>query len=100
MWATLTDHLEIVYGAVLAAATVILLTPAVGGMARLLGVVDKPGTRRLNRRAVPRLGGPALFFRVFIPAPPVLPPRSPTGGVLLGAAGPAPGGAGRGPPRP
>src|SRR4051812_22446630 len=86
MWATLTDHLEIVYGAVLAAAIVILLTPAVGGMARLLGVVDKPGTRRLNRRAVPRLGGLALFFGIFIPALAFLPLGSETRGLLLGAA--------------
>src|SRR4051794_3091233 len=86
MWATLTDHLEIVYGAVLAAATVILLTPAVGGMARLLGVVDKPGTRRLNRRAVPRLGGLALFFGIFVPALAFLPLGSETRGLLLGAA--------------
>src|SRR4051794_41788825 len=99
MWATLTDHLEIVYGAVLAAATVILLTPAVGGMARLLGVVDKPGTRRLNRRAVPRLGGLAPFFGVFIPAPPVLPLRSQNRGLLLRAAGPATGGGARALPR-
>src|SRR3954471_2766900 len=86
MWTTLTNHLEIVYGAMLAAATVILLTPAVGGMARLLGVVDKPGTRRLNRRAVPRLGGLALFFGIFIPALAFLPLGSETRGLLLGAA--------------
>src|SRR3954467_10459115 len=86
MWATLTDHLEIVYGAVLAAAIVILLTPAVGGMARLRGGVDKPGARRLNRRAVPRLGGLALFFGIFIPALAFLPLGSETRGLLLGAA--------------
>ena len=41
MLQTLTDHLEIVWGALLAAAIVVLLTPAVGGMARLLGAVDR-----------------------------------------------------------
>jgi len=55
MWETLTDHLEVIWGAVAACGIVILLTPAVGGMARMLGVVDEPGARRLNRRAVPRL---------------------------------------------
>ena len=39
---TLADHLEVVWGALLAAAIVVLLTPAVGGMARLLGAVDRP----------------------------------------------------------
>ncbi len=46
----------------MAFAVVVALTPAVGGMARLLGVVDKPGGRRVNRRPVPRLGGLALFL--------------------------------------
>src|SRR4030095_12595363 len=48
LWQTLTDNLEVVWGAILAAAIVVLLTPAVGGMARLLGVVDEPGSRRVN----------------------------------------------------
>jgi UDP-GlcNAc:undecaprenyl-phosphate/decaprenyl-phosphate GlcNAc-1-phosphate transferase len=86
MWSTLSDHPEVVYGAVLALVIVILLTPAVGGMARLLGVVDEPGTRRLNRRAVPRLGGLALFFGIFVPALAFLPLGSETRGLLLGAA--------------
>ena len=46
MLRTLADNLEIVWGALLAAAIVVLLTPAVGGMARLLGVVDRPEGRR------------------------------------------------------
>ena len=86
MWSTLSDHPEILYGTVLAFAIVVLLTPAVGGMARLLGVVDQPGGRRLNRRAVPRLGGIALFFGIFVPALAFLPLGSETRGLLLGAA--------------
>ena len=83
---TLADHLEIVWGALLAASIVVLLTPAVGGMARLLGVVDRPDGRRLNRRTVPRLGGIALFFGVFVPALAFLDLSSETRGLLLGAA--------------
>src|ERR671935_18836 len=86
MWETLTDHLEVLWGAALALAIVILLTPAVGGMARMLGVVDRPGARRLNRRAVPRLGGLALFFGIFVPALAFLPFGRETKGLLLGAA--------------
>ena len=86
MWTTLTDHLEVLYGAVLALVIVILLTPAVGGMARLLGVVDRPGARRMNRRAVPRLGGLALFFGIFVPALAFLPLGRETKGLLLGMA--------------
>jgi UDP-GlcNAc:undecaprenyl-phosphate GlcNAc-1-phosphate transferase len=83
---TLADNLEIVWGALLAAAIVVLLTPAVGGMARLLGVVDRPEGRRLNRRTVPRLGGLALFFGIFVPALAFLPLGRETKGVLLGMA--------------
>ena len=83
---TLADHLEVVWGALLAAAIVILLTPAVGGMARLLGVVDRPEGRRLNRSTVPRLGGLALFFGIFVPALAFLDLSGESRGLLLGAA--------------
>src|SRR5436309_13573386 len=83
---TLADHLAVVWGALLAASIVVLLTPAVGGMARLLGVVDRPEGRRLNRRTVPRLGGLALFLGVFVPALAFLDLLGATRGLLLGAA--------------
>jgi len=86
MWNTLTNHLEVLYGAALALVIVVLLTPAVGGMARMLGVVDRPGARRLNRSAVPRLGGLALFFGIFVPALAFLPLGRETKGLLLGMA--------------
>jgi UDP-GlcNAc:undecaprenyl-phosphate/decaprenyl-phosphate GlcNAc-1-phosphate transferase len=86
MFHTLADHLEIVWGALLAAAIVVLLTPAVGGMARLLGVVDRPEGRRLNRSTVPRLGGLALFFGIFVPALAFIDLSGETRGLLLGAA--------------
>jgi UDP-GlcNAc:undecaprenyl-phosphate GlcNAc-1-phosphate transferase len=86
MLQTLADHLEVVWGALLAAAIVVLLTPAVGGMARLLGVVDRPEGRRLNRSTVPRLGGLALFFGIFVPALAFLDLSGESRGLLLGAA--------------
>src|SRR3954447_17431474 len=86
MWSTLSDHPEVVYGAVLALVIVVLLTPAVGGMARLLGVVDRPGERRLNRRTVPRLRGVAAFFGGMVPALAFLDLSGETRGLLLGAA--------------
>jgi UDP-GlcNAc:undecaprenyl-phosphate GlcNAc-1-phosphate transferase len=77
---------EVLYGAVIAFAIVVLLTPAVGGMARLLGAVDRPDSRRLNRRPVPRLGGLAIFFGILVPALAFLDLSSESRGVLLGAA--------------
>ncbi len=77
---------EVLYGAVIAFAIVVLLTPAVGGMARLLGAVDRPDSRRLNRRPIPRLGGLAIFFGILVPALAFLDLSSESRGVLLGAA--------------
>jgi UDP-GlcNAc:undecaprenyl-phosphate GlcNAc-1-phosphate transferase len=83
---TLRANPEVVYGAIAALVIVILLTPAVGGMARLLGVVDRPDARRLNPNPVPRLGGLAIFFGIFVPALAFLELGRETRGVLLGAA--------------
>jgi UDP-GlcNAc:undecaprenyl-phosphate/decaprenyl-phosphate GlcNAc-1-phosphate transferase len=77
---------EVLYGAALALLVVVLLTPAVGGMARLLGVVDRPDRRRLNRNPIPRLGGIALFLGVLVPALAFLPIGREIRGLLLGAA--------------
>ena len=77
---------EVLYGAAIALLIVVLLTPAVGGMARLLGVVDNPGERRLNRRPIPRLGGLAIFLGILVPSLAFLDLSSEMRGILLGAA--------------
>jgi UDP-GlcNAc:undecaprenyl-phosphate GlcNAc-1-phosphate transferase len=82
----LRDTPEVLYGALLALVVVVLLTPAVGGMARLLGVVDRPEGRRLNRNPIPRLGGIALFLGILVPALAFLPIEREIRGLLLGAA--------------
>jgi UDP-GlcNAc:undecaprenyl-phosphate GlcNAc-1-phosphate transferase len=84
----LRDTPEVLYGAAIALLVVVLLTPAVGGMARLLGAVDRPGddSRRLHRRPVPRLGGLAIFLGIVVPALAFLDLSGEMRGVLLGAA--------------
>jgi UDP-GlcNAc:undecaprenyl-phosphate GlcNAc-1-phosphate transferase len=79
---------EVLYGAAIALLVVVLLTPAVGGMARLLGAVDRPGDdgRRLHRRPVPRLGGLAIFLGIVVPSLAFLDLSGEMRGVLLGAA--------------
>jgi UDP-GlcNAc:undecaprenyl-phosphate/decaprenyl-phosphate GlcNAc-1-phosphate transferase len=87
LWSELTSNLEVVWGAIVALVVVVLLTPAVGGMARLLGVVDRSeGGRRPSAGRVPRLGGIALFLGIFVPSLAFLPLGGEMRGILLGAA--------------
>src|SRR3954463_12810571 len=82
----LSDHLQVVWGALVAFVVVVLLTPAVGGMARMLGVVDRPGGRRVNRSPVPPVGGVPLFPGFVVPALAFLDLNRDARGLLLGAA--------------
>jgi UDP-GlcNAc:undecaprenyl-phosphate/decaprenyl-phosphate GlcNAc-1-phosphate transferase len=81
----LRDNPEVLYGAAAALLIVVLLTPAVGGMARILGVVDRPEERRLNRRPIPRLGGLAIFLGIVVPALAFLRLGDEMRGILIGA---------------
>ncbi len=87
MWQTLRDNPEVVWGFLLALGVVLVLTPAVGRFARILGVVDQPGeSRRLHLRPIPRLGGIALLLGIFVPALAFLQLGGAYRGILLGAA--------------
>jgi UDP-GlcNAc:undecaprenyl-phosphate GlcNAc-1-phosphate transferase len=82
-----TAHMDVLWGFLVALAVVLVLTPAVGRVARVLGVVDEPGEqRRMHLRAVPRLGGLAIFLGIFIPALAFLELTPAYRGILLGAA--------------
>ena len=87
MWETFRSHLDVLWGFVVALGIVLVLTPAVGRVARVLGVVDEPlDRRRVHLAVVPRLGGVALFLGLFIPALAFLELNGPYRGILLGAA--------------
>jgi UDP-GlcNAc:undecaprenyl-phosphate/decaprenyl-phosphate GlcNAc-1-phosphate transferase len=84
---TFLDYKDVLWGFLIALAVVLALTPAVGRVARILGVVDEPGEkRRLHRVPVPRLGGVAIFLGIIIPSLAFLPLDGPYRGILLGAA--------------
>ncbi|MGI8972785.1 MAG: glycosyltransferase family 4 protein [Gaiella sp.] len=86
MFDDLRSSPEVVWGALTAFVIVVALTPAVGGMARLLGAVDRPAERRLNVREIPRLGGLAIFFGILVPSLAFLDLSGEMRGILLGAA--------------
>ena len=80
-------HKDVLWGFLVALAVVLVLTPAVGRVARVLGVVDEPDEkRRIHLRAVPRLGGLAIFLGIFVPALAFIDLTPEFRGILLGAA--------------
>ena len=86
VWEQLTDHLQVLWGALVALAIVLLLTPAVGSAARYLRLVDRPREGEREQRTVPRLGGLAIFLGMLVPSLAFLPLGGELRGVLLGAA--------------
>jgi UDP-GlcNAc:undecaprenyl-phosphate GlcNAc-1-phosphate transferase len=87
MLTTFLDHKDVLWGFLVALAVVLALTPAIGRVARVLGVVDQPDeARRIHKWPVPRLGGIAMFLALFIPALAFLPLDGSYRGILLGAA--------------
>src|SRR5665811_238675 len=77
---------EVIFGFVLALVIVLALTPLVGSLARRVGAVDEPGERRLNELPIPRLGGIALFFAIFVPALVFVDLSRPLRAILIGAS--------------
>ena len=62
------------YAAVFLGSLIVALgfTPVAGWLARMLNIVDHPGTRRIHRKPTPRMGGVAIVVAFLAGAVPVL----------------------------
>lgn len=69
-----------------AAAVVFVVTPTVGSIARRMGAMDEPDSRKIHDDPTPRLGGLAIFFGFIIPALLFLELTEQMKGVLVGAS--------------
>ncbi len=87
MLETFRAHYDVLWGFLVALGVVLVLTPGVGRIGRVLGIVDDPGERRrLHVRPIPRLGGIAIFLGVVVAALAFLELTGVWRGILLGAA--------------
>ena len=75
-----------VYALVIAAVVAFALTPLMMRVAWRLGVVDKPGGRRIHDRPIPLLGGVAMFLGILAAVAPNLDLDRRYVMILLGAA--------------
>ena len=86
VWDQLTDHPEVIWGALSAMIIVLLLTPAIGRSAPYLQLVERREEGERDRPGVPRLGGLALFLGVLVPSLAFVPLGGGMRAILLGAA--------------
>lgn len=83
---SITSERAAIIAFLLAAAIVFVITPTVGSIARLVGAMDEPNSRKIHEDPVPRLGGLAIFFGFIIPALLFLELSDQMKGVLVGAS--------------
>jgi UDP-GlcNAc:undecaprenyl-phosphate GlcNAc-1-phosphate transferase len=86
VWEQLTDHPQVLWGALTALVIVLILTPAVGRAGRYLRLADRPAEAERARHEIPRLGGLALFLGIIVPSIAFLPLDGELRGVLIGAS--------------
>jgi UDP-GlcNAc:undecaprenyl-phosphate GlcNAc-1-phosphate transferase len=86
VWDQLTDHPEVIWGALSAMIIVLLLTPAIGRSAPYLQLIERREEGERDRPGVPRLGGLALFLGVLVPSLAFVPLGGGLRAIILGAA--------------
>src|SRR5918994_7215673 len=84
----LFEESGVVWGFLLAAGMVLVLTPVVARLAPRIGGVDQGGDRpRVHTAPVPRIGGLAIVAGILVPALVFIGVDRPYFGILAGTAG-------------
>src|SRR5919197_3719040 len=97
LWDSLRSLVEdgsVAWGFIVAAAIVLLLTPATAWLAPKIGGIDRGGDRpRVHTKPIPRIGGVAIVVGILVPALFFVDLDGPYPGILIGTAAVAAGGA-------
>lgn len=85
MFSNLALWIRLILAALVAYLICFAVTPAVKRFAQMIGAVDQPGDRRVNKVPIPRMGGLAIFLGFVLTALLFVPLNTQITGILLGA---------------
>ena len=77
--------LKLIVAAAVAFLSCFLMTPPVKRFAEMIGAVDQPSERRINKVPIPRMGGLAIFLGFVLTSLLFVPMSTQVTGILLGA---------------
>ncbi len=85
MFSNMALWIKLILAAVVAFLLCFGMTPPVKRFAELIGAVDQPNERRINKVPIPRMGGLAIFLGFVLTALLFVPLSTQVTGILLGA---------------
>ena len=85
MFSNMALWIKLILAAVVAFLICFGMTPPVKRFAELIGAVDQPSERRINKVPIPRMGGLAIFLGFVLTALLFVPLSTQVTGILLGA---------------
>ena len=85
MFSNMALWIKLILAALVAYLICFAVTPAVKRFAQMIGAVDQPSERRVNKVPIPRMGGLAIFLGFVLTALLFVPLNTQITGILLGA---------------